>query len=57
MDIPDTPEKINDIETAPTHDAVFGEIAEEGPNYRSVRFTTIYACIVKALCGSDESNS
>lgn len=57
MDIPDTPEKINDIETAPTHDAVFGEIAEEGPNYRSVRFTTIYACIVKALCGSDGSNS
>ena len=35
-DLQPTASKIGDIEDAPAYDAVFGEITEEGPNYRNV---------------------
>lgn len=35
-DLQPTASKIGDIEDTPAYDAVFGEITEEGPNYRNV---------------------
>jgi hypothetical protein len=33
-------EKMGNVEESPeTHDAVFGQITKDGPNYRSVRVT------------------
>jgi hypothetical protein len=31
------PSQIGEIEEGAAHDAVFGEITEDGPNYRAVR--------------------
>lgn len=33
------PSHLGEIEEGAAHDAVFGEITEDGPNYRAVRLT------------------
>lgn len=49
MDDSNPPEKKNDLEATPSHDAVFGEITEEGPNYRSVCSVAKYTCMLSLV--------
>lgn len=43
-DMQDHSPKKEEVWEEVTHDAVFGEISEEGPNYRNVCIGTIHRC-------------
>ena len=44
-DMQDYPPKTEEVWEEVTHDAVFGEISEEGPNYRNVCLCKAHMCV------------